>query len=71
MTAAAFTPAVAFELRFQSLHERSPALIFPCDREGQVDLDGLSDRSRSNYIFAKAMRGRAYAWPIVWAIASA
>jgi hypothetical protein len=58
------TPA-AFEIRFQSLHRPGCALAFPCDAQGRVDLDVVSERARENYLFAKAMVGRDYAWPQV------
>ncbi len=45
-------PAAEFELRFQSLFHAGRALAFPCDREGRVDLDGVSDRARDNYLEA-------------------
>jgi len=35
-----------FELRFQSLFNAGRGLAFPCDAEGHVDLDGLSDMAR-------------------------
>ena len=57
--------AAAFELRFQSLFQLCRALAFPCDREGHVDLDRFSERVRNNYLFARAMIGREYAWPQV------
>jgi hypothetical protein len=58
-------PAAAFELRFQSLFHEGRALVFPCDRDGRVDLDSVSDRARNNYLFARAMVGREYAVPCV------
>jgi hypothetical protein len=54
-----------FEVRFRSLLQRGLELIFPCDREGRVDLDALSERARTNYLFARAMVGREYARPAV------
>jgi len=57
--------AVAFELRFQSLYQLGRALAFPCDREGHVDLNRFSERVRNNYLYARAMLGREYAWPRV------
>ena len=53
-----------FELAFRSLHEGT-ALTFPCDREGNVDLDSLSDREKNTYLFARAMVGREYAVPLI------
>lgn len=54
-----------FEVRFRSLLRRGFELIFPCDRAGHVDLDALSDRAKTNYLFARAMVGREYASPAV------
>jgi hypothetical protein len=54
-----------FELRFDSLFHEDRALSFPCDAQGHVDLDGLSERARSNYFFARAVIGRDYAFPAV------
>ncbi|HEX6704078.1 MAG TPA: hypothetical protein VF169_04900 [Albitalea sp.] len=56
-----------FEVRFQSLFREGHALAFPCDPSGRVDLDGLSERARSNYLFARAMVGREYAMPAIYA----
>ena len=52
-----------FELRFQSLFDSGRGFSFPCDPHGQVDLDGLSERARSNYLYARAMVGRELAVP--------
>ena len=57
--------ANAFELRFQSLFQAGRAFAFPCDPEGHVDLDGFSERSKLNNLFARAMIGREFAWPQV------
>nr|WP_297357233.1 hypothetical protein [uncultured Caldimonas sp.] len=54
-----------FELRFQSLFHQGRALAFPCDEEGHVHLDSLSDRARQNYLYARAVIGREYAVPAV------
>jgi hypothetical protein len=54
-----------FELRFDSLHRPGRALVFPCDAAGRVDLDGLSERARDNYFYARAVIGREYAFPAV------
>lgn len=47
-----------FEVRFMSLYLQGRGLVFPCDARGHVDLDGLSERARNNYLFARAMVGR-------------
>jgi hypothetical protein len=54
-----------FELRFQSLFDSGRGYSFPCDPQGLVDLDGLTDRARNNYLFARAMVGRELAVPAV------
>ncbi len=56
-----------FELRFQSLFHSGKALIFPCDENGSVFLDLLSDKARANYLFARAVVGHEYANPVVLA----
>ena len=57
-----------FEIRFQSLFREGRALTFPCDREGLVDLDAISERARNNYRVACATVGLEYAMPVVKAI---
>jgi hypothetical protein len=54
-----------FELRFRSLFNEGRALSFPCDRSGDVYLDGLSDRARANYFYARAVVGREFSVPAV------
>lgn len=53
------------ELRYQSLFHAGRSLIFPCDAEGHVPLDVLSERALANYLFARAAVGRDYAYPTV------
>lgn len=55
----------AFELRFTSLFDEGRGLAFPCDGDGRVDLDGLSERARHNYLYARALIGRDFARPSV------
>lgn len=54
-----------FNLRFRSLFNHGRGFAFPCDSQGRVDLDGLSERARTNYLFARAMVGRDLAAPAV------
>ena len=54
-----------FELRFQSLFDSGRGYAFPCDLDGHVDLDQLSDRARNNYFYARAIVGRELAIPAV------
>jgi hypothetical protein len=53
------------QIRFASLFRPGRALSFPCDAEGHVDLDTLSEQARSNYLIARALVGRDYAAPRV------
>jgi hypothetical protein len=55
----------SFILLFQSLSPSGRAFAFACDRHGCVDMDGMSDRTRDNYLYARAMIGRELAFPSV------
>jgi hypothetical protein len=46
-----------FELSYRSLSVHCPSYAFPCDRDGQVDLDTLGEHARENYLYARAMVG--------------
>lgn len=54
-----------FEVHFRSLLRPGVELAVPCDREGHVDLDGLSHYAKTEYLYARAMVGREYAIPTV------
>lgn len=54
-----------YELRFQFLFEEGRAYAFPCDKDGHVDLDALSEQARNNYFYARAVVGRDVATPVV------
>lgn len=54
-----------YELRFDSLFVEGRGMSFPCDAHGRVDLDGLSDRARCNYLYARAVVGREFRTPAV------
>ena len=58
-----------FELRYRSLSPLHCGYAFPCDRQGNVDLDQLSERARDNYLFARTVVGRDYEVPVVVAAA--
>lgn len=64
---AAITEHADFELRFRSLFDEGRGLSFPCDAQGRVDLDRLSERARRNYFYARALIGRDFAMPAVLA----
>jgi hypothetical protein len=40
-------------------------LAFPCDANGHVNLDGLSEAARNNYLYARALVGREFSTPAV------
>jgi hypothetical protein len=53
------------ELRFQSLFDAGRCYAFPCDADGRVDMDALSDKARENYLYARAVIGRELSFPAV------
>jgi hypothetical protein len=53
------------EIRYESLSGTGRSLCFPCDAQGHVPLDQLSESARENYLYARAVVGREYAWPCV------
>lgn len=57
-----------FMLCFRSLFDPGRGYAFPCDGAGRVDLDGLSEAARNNYLYARAMIGRELSVPQVQAI---
>ena len=63
--AATLSEVAAYELRFMSLFTEGRGLTFPCDAAGRVDLDGLSDRARQHYWYARKAVGREYRFPTV------
>jgi hypothetical protein len=61
------TPGEAehYMLRFRSLFDAGRALVFPCNAKGDVMLDLLSERARTNYLYARAVVGREFGVPEV------
>ena len=55
----------AHQLCFRSLFNSGRGFAFPCDPTGQVDLDGMTERARNNYFYARAMVGREVCAPAV------
>lgn len=53
-----------FQLRFNSLF-KGPALSFPCDVSGAVDVDALREQARGNLARARNGIGRDYSVPQV------
>ena len=64
-TGGSFGSAQAFELRFESLFRAGHGYAFPCDANGHVDVERLSERGRRHYLAARAMVGREYATPAI------
>jgi hypothetical protein len=56
--------ASSFQLSYRSLFNSGRGYAFPCDAQGRVDLDALSERARINYLFARAMVGRELSLPV-------
>ncbi|MES2632768.1 MAG: hypothetical protein V4669_07335 [Pseudomonadota bacterium] len=54
-----------FQLCFRSLFQSGRGFAFPCDPNGRVDMDDLSETARDNYLYARAMVGRELAMPAV------
>ncbi|MEK8033403.1 hypothetical protein AACH06_21500 [Ideonella sp. DXS29W] len=57
--------STCYEVRFRSLFHAGRGVTFPCDADGQVLLEGLSERARSAYHRARALVGSEYAVPEV------
>lgn len=57
-----------YELRFRSLYTEGRGWAFPCDDQGHVDLDAMSERARVNYLYARGLVGRELSPPQVCAV---
>lgn len=57
--------STGYELCFRSLFDGGRAYVFPCDAEGHVDMDSLSERARNNYLYARSVIGRDLSMPAV------
>ncbi|MEJ8826988.1 hypothetical protein WKW80_34170 [Variovorax humicola] len=57
--------SIGYELRFCRLCDGGQAFAFPCDALGHVDMDSMSERTRNNYLFARALMGIDIARPDV------
>ena len=52
-------------LCFCRLADGNQIYAFPCDANGIVDMDSLSDRARHNYLYARALMGLQTSRPAV------
>jgi hypothetical protein len=59
--------STGYELCFRRLSDGNPAYAFPCDALGHVDMDSMSERTRNDYLFARALMGIDIARPAVHA----
>jgi hypothetical protein len=64
-TAAVEPSQLRYEVRYMSLSQPGRGYAFPCDASGSVTIDALSERGRENYLFARAVVGRALSAPVV------
>lgn len=55
----------ACTLLFRPLYPAGRGFAFPCDPQGYVDLDAMSERVRNSYFYARAMIGRELSYPCV------
>ena len=53
-----------YELRFTGLFNPGRGYAFPCDAQGHLDLDGLSETARTHYFYARAMVGAEFRSPV-------
>ena len=54
-----------YSLWFESLYDWGRSFAFPCNAQGEVNLDALNNRLRANYLYARALVGRDYSTPVL------
>ena len=64
-SSAAGTCETRYELRFAGLYNRGRGFAFPCDAQGHVEIDELTERGRENYFYARTVVGAEFSAPIV------
>ena len=52
-----------FQVHYRSLRREHTGFAFPCDEQGRVEIDALTERVRNDYLYARAMVGRETAPP--------
>ncbi|MDQ7744787.1 hypothetical protein [Hydrogenophaga pseudoflava] len=57
-------------LLFASLFHPGRGVAVPCDAQGEVHMDELTERLKNAYLGARALMGREYAYPVVEAVHS-
>lgn len=63
--AATDQPGTQYALCFRSMFHTGRGYFFPCDSNGYVDLNALSETARMNYFFARGVVGREFFVPAV------
>jgi hypothetical protein len=61
----------SIELRFVHRRNERKSLALPCSAAGRVDLHALDERKRNEYLFARALMGRDYAFPVMGKVTAA
>ncbi len=54
-----------YALCFRSMFNTGRGYVFPCDADGHVDLNALSETARMNYLFARGVVGWEFFVPAV------
>ena len=62
---AASAAAARYELRYRPLFGVGCGFVFPCDANGNVALDSLSERALKNYLYARVVTGSQFEWPSI------
>lgn len=62
------TSCDCFELRFARLFNAGRGYAFPCDADGHVDIDGLGEKARVNYLYARTVIGREFFAPVTCSV---
>ena len=54
-----------YELRFTGLFDRGRGYVFPCDAQGKVNIEELTERARTNHVLARSLVGIELSAPIL------
>jgi hypothetical protein len=68
---AAYDRSAGYELWFAGLFNPGRGFAFPCDADGQVNIDSLNERARANYFYARTVIGREFHAPVTCQVAAA
>jgi len=65
MRCSIYLPGPRYEIRYRPLTEDVEPLTFPCDAQGHVQMDALTERARNDYLYARAVVGVEYDRPAI------